>query len=136
MATTLAVRKPRTWAEYVHSTGATRKEIATAAGVSPSIVSRWLSGENRPSAENVVAFARAFQLRPVEALMAADYLEPGEVDGAFEVMFSPTTLSDRDLIAELTQRLSAREVDDVTDRLTPPLPDDLLKGSEDEGGLG
>jgi transcriptional regulator with XRE-family HTH domain len=136
MAATLAVRKPRTWAEYVRGPGVTRKEIAAVVGVSTSIVSRWLSGEIRPSAENVVAFARAFGLRPVEALMAADYLAPGEVEGAFEVMFSPTALSDRDLLAELAQRLATRDVDDVTSRLTVPAPDDLLEGGEDEGGLG
>lgn len=133
MAAILAVRKPRTWAEYVRGTGATPKEIAATVGVSTSIVSRWLSGEIRPSAENVVAFARAFRMRPVEALISAGYLEPGEVEGAFEVMFSPTTLADRDLLEELAHRLATRKVDDITHRLTPP--DDLLESGEDNPGL-
>lgn len=120
MATPLTARKPRTWADYVRATGLSQKEIADSVGVSASIVSRWLKGEIRPSAENVVLFARAFSLRPVEALMAADYLDPSEVVGAFEVMFSPRALSDEDLLAELAARLAAREGDDITHRLTPP----------------
>jgi transcriptional regulator with XRE-family HTH domain len=133
MAAILAVRKPRTWAEYVRGTGHARKDIAAAAGVSTSIVSRWLSGEIRPSAENVVAFARAFHLRPVEALMAAGYLEPGEVEGAFEVTFSPTALADRDLLEELAHRLATRHVDDITHPLTTS--DDGFESGEDDPGL-
>lgn len=129
MAATLAVRKPRTWAEYVRAVGSTPKEIATATGVSQSIVSRWLSGTTHPSAENVVGFARAFNGRPVEALMAAGYLDPSEVEGAFEVMFSPKSLSDRDLLTELADRLARRNVDDITDGLAGG--DDSLKPGED-----
>lgn len=133
MATTLAPRKARTWPEYVRGPGASRKEIATAVGVSPSIVSRWLSGEIHPSAENVVLFARAFHMRPVEALMAAGYLRPAEVEGAFEVTFSPTSLSDRELLAELAHRLATRKADDITNRLT--ISDDGFESGEDGSGL-
>ena len=124
MANVLAVKK-RSWPEYVRGVGATPKDIGAAVGVSRSIVSRWLTGDAHPSAESVVAFARAYGKRPVEALMAAGFLQPDEVEGAFEVMFSPSALSDRDLLEELAKRLRGREGDDVTDHLTPP-PDDPL----------
>jgi transcriptional regulator with XRE-family HTH domain len=120
MASALEAGKRLSWAEYIRHIGGTRKNIAAATGVSESLVSRWLSGDVHPSAENVVAFARAFHVPPVEALMVTDYLNPDEVEGAFEVRFSPKALSNEEFVAELADRLSRSEVDDITERLSAP----------------
>lgn len=133
MAAALSLRTPRTWADYVRGAGATPKDISERTGVSQSLVSRWLSGKVHPSAENVVAFARAFNGRPVEALMAAGYLNSDEVEGAFEVLPSPKSFTDRELLIELAERLAHRNADDITDSLSAS--DDLLKGRQDRPRL-
>lgn len=122
-----------TWTEYVQriTSGVPRKEIAFAAGVDPSGISRWIGGQ-LPRAEKAIGFARGLKQRPVEALIAAGYLEPEEVVGAFEVTRSASELSDDELLAELAGRLTRRasalqligelglteEADDITSRLT------------------
>lgn len=67
-------------------------------------------------------FARAFGQEPVKALIAAGYLQPGDVRGVIEVYQSRSELSDDELIAELVARLAERptrsKVDDITTGLT------------------
>jgi transcriptional regulator with XRE-family HTH domain len=124
MATAMAAPPRRTWIEHVRGIDATPKQIAAAVGVSQSIVSRWLKGEVHPSAENVVAFARAFRDqtgdKPVELLMVAGYLEPDEVEGAYEVLPSARALSNADLLAELADRIASRDINDTGNSLSSP----------------
>jgi len=133
------MNRRESWTEYVQrvSAGAPRKDIAKAAGVDPSGMSRWLGGQ-RPSAEKVVAFARGLHQSPIEALIAAGYLEPHETSGVIEVTRSRGELSDDELLAELGERLAAessarREVDDITQRLARP--DDPRQNVEHKNGL-
>lgn len=123
------------WTEYVQriTAGAPRREIAKAAGIDQSGLSRWMNSGVKPRAEKVVAFARGLRQSPVEALIAAGYLEPHEVSGVIEVAQSPSQMSDQELIAELTRRLAERhsgaKVDDITHRLSRP--DDLGENGKD-----
>lgn len=113
------------WIQYVQrvTEGVSRKDVGRAAGIDPSGLSRWLGGK-RPSAEKVVAFARGLHQSPIEALIAAGYIEPGEASGVIEVMRSRTELSDAELLIELGERLAERparqRVDDITGRLARP----------------
>lgn len=69
------------WADYVlrHVNGDRQPQVAERTGISQGTISRWLSGPQIvPSAPNVVAFARAYGLPPVEALVAAGVLSPDE----------------------------------------------------------
>lgn len=116
-----------TWHGYVRRVvaGLPREAVATAAGIHQSGVYRWINRNDgsRPRAENVVQFARGIGESPVEALIAAGYLEPGETEGVIEVYQKLADLSDDELVAELTARLRERpHHDDITPRLT--LPDD------------
>lgn len=114
------------WTEYVQRITANvpRKEIARAAQINISGISRWISGETRPSAEKVVAFARGLHQSPLEALIAAGYIEPHEVSGVIEVVRSLDEVSDEELLAQVAARMAARElraqVDDLTVRLARP----------------
>lgn len=99
------------WAQYVQriTRGRPQKDIAQAAGIDPSGLSRWLrSNQTRPRAESVVQFARGLGQPPVEALIAAGYLEAHEVEGVIEVMFSSAALSDDELVDEMRARLAER----------------------------
>jgi transcriptional regulator with XRE-family HTH domain len=71
------------WTAYVRrvTEGLPRRDIAAAAGIHVSGVSRWLSGESQPSAEKVISFARGLHQSPIQALVAAGYLEPTDVNG-------------------------------------------------------
>jgi len=81
-------------------------------------VSRWLTGvTGQPKAQMVISFARGLNQRPIEALVAAGYLEPEEVKGAVEVMRSPSDMSNDELLTELADRLSRVPDDEQTDRL-------------------
>lgn len=116
------------WMGYVQriTAGVPRETVARAAGVHVTGVYRWLRDQNRPRAEKVVGFARGLNQSRVEALIAAGYLAPEEVEGVIEVLQSRKDLSDDELIAELADRLADRlakrpprtKVDDVTHRLS------------------
>ena len=99
-----------TWPEYVLrvTAGVPRRDIAQAADVNVSGVSRWITGASRPSAEKVVAFARGLKLNPIEALVAADYLDAAEISGVVEVVRPRAELSDEELLEEIASRLAER----------------------------
>jgi len=66
------------WARYICRISGTDKRnvIAKEAGVSPSAVSRWLTGRTQPTdAGNVAALALAYGRSPVEAFVAAGLLD-------------------------------------------------------------
>ena len=137
----LRTRMPKreNWTEYVQrvTAGVARKDVAQAAGIDASGISRWINSEQRPRAENVDAFARGLRQPPIEALIAAGYLEPHEASGVIEIMRSREELSDTELLIELGQRLAERpvrsQVDNITGRLSPP--DDGGEGVQNNHGL-
>ena len=65
--------------------GATQVQIAEQTGIEQTSISRWLLGKNRPRAELVIQFARAYNRSPVEALIAAGYLNTDEIGGVIEL---------------------------------------------------
>lgn len=96
-----------TWAAYVRriTDGLPRKDIAEAADINVSAVSRWLSGASRPSPEKVIGFARGLNQSPLEALVAAGYLKETDIIGAVAIVQSLSTHSDDALVDELRDRL-------------------------------
>jgi transcriptional regulator with XRE-family HTH domain len=99
----------QSWPEYVQriAGGLTHAQIAARSGVSVSNVGRWLRGElTSPDAGNVIAFAKAFDRPPLEALTAAGYFTEDEV-----IPEARTPLSDY-AIPELLDELRRRTVTD------------------------
>lgn len=98
-----------TWADYTRriTAGATQAEIAARTGIEQSSISRWRQGRNTPRAELVVAFARAYDRNPVEALIVAGYLDRNEVGGVIELETSLSAVSTHQLLDELSRRFSA-----------------------------
>jgi transcriptional regulator with XRE-family HTH domain len=109
-----------TWTDYLRRvTGdLTRREIAQAADINVSAVSRWITGASRPSPEKVIEFARGLNQSPIEALIAAGYLKQDDLGGAVELVQSLAVQSDDALVDELRARLH-RSVDDAEPRRTP-----------------
>lgn len=96
------------WPGYVLriAGGLTHAQIAARSGVSVSNVGRWLRGElASPDAGNVIAFAKAFQRPPLEALTAAGYFADGEVIPEVRTPLSAYAMSE--LIDELRRRTVA-----------------------------
>ena len=92
---------------------AAQKDIAAATGIDQSSISRWQRGTNRPRAEAVVTFARAFHRSPVEALVAAEYLTSDEL-GVVELTTLTGDLrsaSVDSLLSELRRRVLAGNAD-------------------------
>lgn len=135
---TVLVAQHENWAQYVQrvTAGLKRNEVIAATGVDASGLSRWFSGK-RPSAESAVKFARGISQSPIEALIAAGYLQPSEATGVIEVTRSRSELSDTELLIERGERLAERaprpEVDDTTPRLARP--DDAGEGVKNGHGL-
>lgn len=97
-----------TWAEYVRrvTERVAQKDVAERTGVDQTGISRWIRGKTKaPRAESVVSFARGLQLSPVEALIAAGYLDVAEAASAVAVAASVSDLSNDALIDELRDRL-------------------------------
>ncbi|MDP9166236.1 MAG: helix-turn-helix domain-containing protein [Actinomycetota bacterium] len=100
-----------TWGKYVGTvTGnATQKDIAATTGLDQSSISRWQNGSHTPRAEAVVCLARAYGRSPVEALVAAGYLNSDEL-GVVElttITGDLTGASIDSLLTELRRRLLA-----------------------------
>lgn len=100
---------PEDWWSYVTRVGAglSPKEIAGAAGIDPSQVSRWKNGP-APRAENAVRFARHLNADPLEALVATGLLTPVEAGANISVLSGIDEFSDDVLIKELAIRLRTR----------------------------
>lgn len=99
------------WWSYFRAIAGTEdgQTIATAAGVTPPQVSRWKTGKNRPSADQVIKFARHYDRPPVEALASTGYLRYDELGMHVECSRLPTQdLDDRELLDEIAYRLKAR----------------------------
>ena len=98
------------WTAYVQriTHGVPAEDTAQAAGVHVTTVYRWLRNPKQKSPEQVIKFARGLRQSPVEALIAAGYLEPAEVSGVIEVIRSATDLPDDQILSELARRLAER----------------------------
>ena len=98
-----------TWGRYVAAISSNQSEIADKVGTSAGTVSRWISGDVVPSAQNVIALARAYQLSPVAALVAAGYLEPDEItnSGVQPRALALHEFSDLELARETVRRIES-----------------------------
>lgn len=101
------------WTHYVRriTHGLPRKDIASAAGIHVSGVSRWLTGTSRPSPDKVIAFARSLHQNALEALVAAGYLSADDITGAVSVVQSLDTVPSDTLLDELRARLLRHDVE-------------------------
>lgn len=96
-----------TWAQYVRRIAGTltQTQIAEKTGVAQTNVGRWLRGDpGMPKADSVVAFARAFKQPPVEALVAAGYLNVEEGSRRKGARTPIKEYSTEELLAELGNR--------------------------------
>lgn len=99
------------WSEYVssHAAGRNQEDLALLAGVSQGSVSRWMSGKTEaPSAEKVIAFARAVGDSPIVALIASGYLRADDVEGAVKLAADLPGIDAGALLIELGRRLGVR----------------------------
>ena len=105
----MAATSVETWPEYLRriTGGQTQSMIAERLGVGRLSVCNWLHGKTHPKADTVILVARVFGRSPVEALLAAGYLEVDELHAPVEIRMSPSELSNSDLAAEVQRRLTA-----------------------------
>lgn len=97
-----------TWQEFVRRIAGplTQAQIGEKIGVAPSNVGRWLRGEpGMVRAESVIAFAKAFNASPMEAMIAAGYFTHDDVGTTVRSPLSE--YSTDELFAELKRRTQA-----------------------------
>jgi transcriptional regulator with XRE-family HTH domain len=99
-----------TWPEYLRALSNNQSAIARAAGVNTGTVSRWVSGQSLPKAEQVINVARAFDESPLAALVAAGYLDDAEIPSGMVMprMLQLRRFSDVELAKEVYARALAR----------------------------
>lgn len=99
------------WPEYLRriTKGQTQSEIADHIGIGRLSVCNWLSGKTRPKAETVIIAARVYQRSPIEALLAASYLNPRELDEPIDIRTSMYELPANDIAEEVRRRLRQLE---------------------------
>lgn len=134
--------------------------LAHAAGYSPSVISRWLSGEHLPSQDKLRATVDALNANIIEAMVAAGFIRPDEVHGPV-TLTDPDLLSDEEVVRQVLRRMGvnaarlisanqASAVDDAQDRYelarmegetehnyrlrTEPQPEDESQGEAPDGG--
>lgn len=108
-ADTLSELDPHRWAAFVRSTtsNATQPTISRRTGIDQGTISRWLN-ESRPtppSVRAVVAFARAYKVNVIGALVIAGYIT--EADSRRRAPVQLVDLRDvptDEIIAELGRR--------------------------------
>jgi transcriptional regulator with XRE-family HTH domain len=84
----------------------TGQRIAERTGIAASNISRWLSGQVIPQPSHATAFARAYDVHPLTALVAAGYVTEDELDTLLE---PPRLLTVREFTSsELAEELSCR----------------------------
>lgn len=96
-----------TWPEYLRriTGGQTQSQIAERVGVGRLSVCHWLHGKTRPKPETAIAVARVYDRSPIEALLAAGYLDPAEVRLPVDSRSSPQDLPAEEIAAEVRRRL-------------------------------
>jgi transcriptional regulator with XRE-family HTH domain len=93
------------WPAYVRriAGGLTQEKIAEKTGLAQTNVGRWLRGApGAPKAESVIAFAKGFGQPPIEALVAAGYLDAA--DAATGVRTALSEYSRKELLMHLVDR--------------------------------
>jgi transcriptional regulator with XRE-family HTH domain len=98
------------WSAYVRRVvGAdmNQLDIAARTGLAQTNIGRWLRGApGQPRADSVIAFARAFNQPPLEALIAAAYLTAEEANATVILRPGLVDYSSAELLAELSSRFS------------------------------
>lgn len=95
------------WPQYLRriAGGQSQTQIAEQIGIGRLSVCNWLHSKTRPKAETVIVVARIYDRSPIEALLAASYLAPDEVERPIEIRASPEDLAAEDLADEVRRRL-------------------------------
>ena len=109
------------WPEYLDSIteGDTGARIAHLSGVPESTVSRWRKGTYAPKPMHVVAVARAYGVNAAEALIAAGFLQEGDVDLSADAARKMHLRDFTDM--ELAQEMVRRVADGGSVALEEPL---------------
>lgn len=97
-----------TWAAFVRIAIGTTTQHAAAnrLGVHPTTISGWLHERYTPTAGMAIAFARAFDLNPSEALVAAGHLTPQEAALREATLMNPADIPGDVLVAEMGRRVA------------------------------
>jgi len=121
-----------TWPEYLRriTRGQTQAQIAQQIGVGRLSVNHWLHGRTRPKAETAITVAQVYRRSPLEALLAAAYLEPTDLGGSVAMPLSLRDQPAHAIAEELLRRLTALEHLEATETLIRA--DDELRGSHQE----
>lgn len=109
-------------------------QLARAANVTPSAISRWLSGGTRPTFDKVRSISDAFDVPIITALLAAEIITPEEA-GVTPTIVDIETVDTADILKEIGKRLGVEAPTNVT-QLRRPARDvetqAALKGETDE----
>lgn len=96
------------WSEYVKriAAGMNQLQIAEKTGLAQTNIGRWLRGDpGIPRAESAIQFARGFNRPPVEALVAAGYLNKDEAAATIEIRIPLSEFSNQEVLDDVNRRM-------------------------------
>lgn len=97
------------WANYVrtNSNGDNNAAIASKVGVAGATAGRWVNGETVAQPQQVIAFARAYDLSPIPGLIAAGHITIDDIPDDIVVQQSDGLegIATRTLVDELARRI-------------------------------
>jgi transcriptional regulator with XRE-family HTH domain len=101
-------------------------EAARKSGITEATLGRWKKGSVDPKPRQVVVIARAYNASPVEALIAAGYLHPDDIDQPAQAprRLQITEFTELELAQELVRRIEAGEMRDELEDDVSGLPED------------
>lgn len=134
------------WPEYLRRiTGdASGAEISRATGIPPSTVSRWLSGETRPSTDKIAVLQRAYKVDVGQAFTAITYSpaeeslrevlirEPAELDTEQSRAEILRYYSDLELAEEFVRRIDEKDSVDEPRQLPYAVDPDVRGRLQDD----
>ena len=69
---------PEKLRQTIHEKGCKSADVAKGTGISPSVLSRYLSGRNKPSSDNILAISHYLNVTPEWLLSSSDAPEPSK----------------------------------------------------------
>ena len=80
---------PEKLRQAMHEKRCSSADIARATGISPSVLSRYLSGANKPSSDNILVISQYLNVSPEWLLSSSDAPEPLKKNQAISLATDP-----------------------------------------------
>ena len=108
---------PEKLRQAMHEKRCSSSDIARATGISPSVLSRYLSGANKPSSDNILVISQYLNVSPEWLLSSSDAPEPLKKNQAIHISATDPLLKIIEVQEELIMNLQKQVKEDEVRKL-------------------